>query len=171
MFGLLLAPFEGTWRVSAGKKSIALFINNHERETTYNWLWTMFFAATCAGATCSAYANRDYVSLTFQNQPLVVSQRDWIIIMSVLWSFVVICMLSIALNHYLKKSCEIRVCRGGVVLFGWRQTEGLIALGLAGTSRFELRQPSFIVSLGILSQHGMVPALVVSFRCIFLVRL
>jgi hypothetical protein len=135
--GLALAPCEGTWRVSAGKKSIALFINNHERETTYNWLWTMFFAATCAGSTCSAYANHEYVNLYYQGQPLDVSQREWIVIMCVLWSFVIICMVSIALNHYLKKSCEIRVCGGGVVLFGWRQTEGLIALGLAGKSRVD----------------------------------
>lgn len=92
----------------------------------------MFFAATCAGAWCSAYANREYLDLYYQGQPLNLSQRDWIVTMSVLWAFVIICMVSIALNHYLNKSCEIRVCGGGVVLFGWRQTEGLIALGLTG---------------------------------------
>jgi hypothetical protein len=129
---LFLDGSQGTWRVSAGKMSIASFINDHDRETTYNWLWTMFFAVTCAASICAAYANREYVSLYYQGKPLDLSQQTWILIMSVLWSFATICAVSIALNHYLKKSCEFRVCGGRVVLFGWRQTEGLIALGLTG---------------------------------------
>lgn len=110
------------------------FINEHPRETTFNWLWTFFSSSVCAGAMTSTYANREYLTFKFLGEPVSFSQRDWAIILSVLWGFVVLCILALVLNHYLKKSCEVRVCKGRMVLMGWRQFEGFIALGVAGTS-------------------------------------
>mmetsp|Transcript_1191 Transcript_1191/g.2591 ORF Transcript_1191/g.2591 Transcript_1191/m.2591 type:complete len:265 (+) Transcript_1191:153-947(+) len=123
----------GVWRVAAGKRSIEEFINEHPRETTFNWLWTFFSSSVCAGAMTSTYANRQYLTFKFLGEPVSFSQRDWTIILTVLWGFVVLCILALVLNHYLKKSCEVRVCKGNLVLMGWRQFEGFIALGVAGT--------------------------------------
>jgi hypothetical protein len=72
------------------------------------------------------------VTFKYLGQPISFSRKDWAIILAVLWGFVVVCLLALILNHYLKKSCEIRVCKGKVVLLGWRQIEGFIALGVAG---------------------------------------
>lgn len=158
----------GVWRISAGRRSIGMliqeicrlwlvvfwhacrltsvfffttlcyvtaeFINEHPRETTFNWLWTFFFASVCAGAMTSTYANRKFLTFKFLGEPVSFSQRDWTIILTVLWGFVVICVVALILNHFLKKSCEIRVCKGRLVLLGWRQIEGVIALGVAGKS-------------------------------------
>ena len=82
----------------------------------------------------STYANREYLTFKFLGEPVSFSQRDWTIILTVLWGFVVLCVVAIVLNHYLKKSCEVRVFKGRMVLMGWRQFEGFIAVGVAGTS-------------------------------------
>jgi hypothetical protein len=122
----------GIWRVSAGRISIAEYINNHHRATTYNWLWTFMFACTCAGALTGTYLNRDYVSLYFEGQSIELSRQQWIMALTVLWGMSVVCSLAIVLNHVLKKSCEVRVCNNRLVLIGWRQAEGLLAIGLGG---------------------------------------
>ncbi|KAG7373168.1 hypothetical protein IV203_033892 [Nitzschia inconspicua] len=122
----------GVWRVSAGRISIAEYVNNHHRTTTYNWLWTFMFACTSAGALTSTYLNRQYVSLYFDGQTLELTKQQWITALAILWGLTVVCCTAILLNHFLKKSCEVRVCNNGIVLIGWRQAEGLISLGLAG---------------------------------------
>lgn len=123
----------GVWRVSAGRISIAEYVNNHHRETTYNWLWTFMFACTCAGAMSATYVNREYVSLKFRGQVINLSSREWVVSQATLWGLCFVCLIAIILNHSLKKSCQARLFCGGVVVLGWRQTEGLICLGLCGT--------------------------------------
>jgi hypothetical protein len=122
----------GVWRVSAGRKSIAEYINHHHRETTYNWLWTLFFSTITATSICISYANREYIQFYFRGENISVPQSSWIVAMSTLWGLVIVCLVAVILNHFLKKSCEVRVCGDSIVLIGWRQLEGLITLGLAG---------------------------------------
>jgi hypothetical protein len=122
----------GVWRVSAGRRSIAEFVNEHHRATTYNWLWTFIFASTCAGAMAGTYLNREYVSIFFEGQSIELSRGQWILALTVVWGLAVSCILAIVLNHVLKKSCEVRVCNNRLVLIGWRQAEGLLAIGLGG---------------------------------------
>lgn len=124
----------GVWRVSAGRISIAEYVNHHHRATTYNWMWTFIFACTSAGAMTGTYLNKDYVSLYFEGQSIELTKHQWIMALTVLWGLAVVCCTAILLNHFLKKSCEVRVCKSGIVLIGWRQAEGLIALSLAGKS-------------------------------------
>ncbi|KAL3907771.1 MAG: hypothetical protein SGARI_003375 [Bacillariaceae sp.] len=120
----------GVWRVSAGRISIAEYVNNHHRETTYNWLWTFLFACTSAGAVTATYVNREYVKLYFKGEELRLSTNEWITIFAIVWGLAVTCAAAILLNHSLKKSCELRVCKGRVVLLGWRQFEGFVCLAI-----------------------------------------
>jgi hypothetical protein len=122
----------GVWRVSAGRMSIAEFVNHHHRKTTYNWLWMFMFACTCAGAMTGTYLNRDYVSLYFEGQSIRLTQQQWMIALSILWGLAAVCCVAIFLNHVLEKSCEWRTYHNRLVVIGWRQLEGLVALAIAG---------------------------------------
>jgi hypothetical protein len=148
--------------MSAGYKSIAEHINNHHRETTYNWLWTFFFSTITAASICVSYANREYVNLYFRGESFTIPQASWIVAMSTLWGLVVVCIVAVILNYFLKKSCEVRVCGDSIVLIGWRQLEGLIALGLAGTCGNDPVMTSFILRI-------MYCLTMISFRFLLLV--
>mmetsp|Transcript_23788 Transcript_23788/g.26705 ORF Transcript_23788/g.26705 Transcript_23788/m.26705 type:complete len:427 (-) Transcript_23788:1638-2918(-) len=114
----------GIWRISSGRRSIAEMVNDHHRETTYNWLWVLFCALIVAGAVCDYYSNRNNIN----GEEMTMS--EWIIMMSISWVLVLVPFVSIILNHFLRKSCELRVFggKGSFVLLGWRQAEGLVAL-------------------------------------------
>jgi len=118
----------GIWRVSSGRRSIAEMVNDHHRETTYNWLWVLFCALSVAGAISDTYFNRNHIDLFTYGGEFTTSK--WLIIMSISWGLVVVSFVSIILNHFLRKSCELRVFggKGSFVLLGWRQAEGLVAL-------------------------------------------
>jgi hypothetical protein len=95
-------------------------------------MWTFLFACTCAGAMSATYINREYVRLYMKGEQVSLSSLDWIVALAILWGLAVVCLVAIFLNHSLKKSCEVRVCSGRVVLLGWRQMEGLLCSGLCG---------------------------------------
>jgi len=103
-------------------------VNDHHRETTYNWLWVLFCALIVAGAISDTYFNRNHIDLFTYGGEFTTSK--WLIIMSISWGLVVVSFVSIILNHFLRKSCELRVFggKGSFVLLGWRQAEGLVAL-------------------------------------------
>lgn len=99
----------------------------------YNWLWVLFCSLVFAGAICDTYLNREYIKLYFQGQELNITAESWIYILVIPWGAVLISILSIFLNHFLRKSCELRVYGGKFVLLGWRQAEGLVAFVMTGT--------------------------------------
>jgi len=94
----------------------------------YNWLWVLFCALIVAGAISDTYFNRNHIDLFTYGGEFTTSK--WLIIMSISWGLVVVSFVSIILNHFLRKSCELRVFggKGSFVLLGWRQAEGLVAL-------------------------------------------
>jgi hypothetical protein len=120
----------GVWRVSAGYQSIAEWVNLHHRETTYNWLWTMFFACACAGSISGVYRNREYVTIWIKGEELVLTQREWIRIVVLMWGLVGVCIIALLFNHYLDKSWEMKFFGGYRIILGWRQAEGFVALGM-----------------------------------------
>jgi len=117
----------GIWRISAERRSIADMINEHHRETTYNWLWVLLCSLVFTGAICDTYLNREFIKLYFQGQELKITEEGWKYILVGSWSVVSVSAISIVLNHFLRKSCELRVYGGKFVLLGWRQAEGLVA--------------------------------------------
>ena len=101
---------------------------------SYNWLLVLFCSLVFAGAICDTYVNREYIKLYFQGQELNLPAERWIYALIIPWGGVLVSILSIVLNHFLRKSCELRVYGGKFVLLGWRQAEGLVAFVMTGTS-------------------------------------
>ena len=54
--------------------------------------------------------------------------------MVISWGIVFVSAISIILNHFLRKSCELRMYRGKFVFLSWRQAEGLVAFVMTGMS-------------------------------------
>mmetsp|Transcript_22570 Transcript_22570/g.55923 ORF Transcript_22570/g.55923 Transcript_22570/m.55923 type:complete len:328 (+) Transcript_22570:76-1059(+) len=75
----------GIWRISAGRESIANMINEHHRETTYNWLLVLFCSLVFAGAIVDTYLNREYTKLYFQRQELNLPAGKWIYVLVIPW--------------------------------------------------------------------------------------
>jgi len=123
----------GIWRVSAGRTSIANMVNEHHRETTYNWLWVLFCSLIFAGAICDTYFNREFIILYLEGEELNLQYENWLYILIIPWAAVLVSALSIVLNHFLRKSCELRLYGGKFILFGWRHLEGLVAFAMTGT--------------------------------------
>ena len=81
---------------------------------------------------CDTYWNRDQIDMTIEGEQIDV---PWIIVMSITWGLVLISFVSVILNLFLKKSCELRMFggkEGSFVILGWRQAEGLVALIITG---------------------------------------
>ena len=124
----------GVWRISAGKPSMAEQINQHHRETTYHWCWTLLFAIIFAGSITDYYIHRDDIELRLQGKILDwTTLKQWIQPLAIVWGAVVICVLSLILNHFATLSAQIKLCSGRVqFVVGWRQLEGLVSLGMVG---------------------------------------
>jgi len=122
----------GVWRVSAGRASLADLAIEHHRETTYNWLWVLFCSLIFAGSILDTYINREYIKFYFDGQELDIEKESWIYVLVVPWGAVFVSVLSIVLNHVLRKSCEFRLYGGKFVLLGWQKAEGVLAFALTG---------------------------------------
>jgi hypothetical protein len=122
----------GVWRVSAGRPSLADKINLHHRETSYNWIWTLCFLFIFAGSATDIYFNRDDITLRLKGEVLELSQREWLIILAIVWAFVGICLLALLFNHCLTKEVEVKFCGGSRFVLGWRQIEGIVILAMVG---------------------------------------
>ncbi len=127
----------GVWRDSAGLITTETMINQFHRETTYNWIWTGICSSIFAGAATDIYYNRELVRLRFRGERLNLTDEDWIIILSVIWSEVALCCLTVALNEvYLilwHFPCRFRREQSMFRFeFGWRQIEVIIILVSTG---------------------------------------
>jgi hypothetical protein len=123
----------GVWRVSAGRPSLAEKINLHHRETTYNWIWTLCFLFIFAGSATDIYFHREDITIRLKGEVYELSQREWHMILAVVWAFVGICLLALLFNHYLTKEVEVKFCGGrSRFVLGWRQVEGIVILAMVG---------------------------------------
>ena len=122
----------GVWRVSAGLHSIAEHITFHYRATTYNWTWTLIFVCIYAGGATDIYFNREFVTIRLQGKVVDLSNLTWIQILSINWGLVFLCLVALALNHFLIHSCQVKLGRHLRFILGWRQIEGIVSLGMVG---------------------------------------
>lgn len=126
------------WRESSGLPSVLLFRQDYSRDTTTSWIWTAFFSTILAGAATDLFIYRDLVTLQFEGQALRVSQQDWTIVLSIVWTEVAVCISAVFLNEYqvdpYPLPCRCRSRREAQndsvyrCVVGWRQVEGLIIL-------------------------------------------
>jgi hypothetical protein len=123
----------GVWRVSAGLPSLAEKICFHRRETTYNWMWTLFSSAVFAASVTDVYFNRDEVTIRIRGGGVSDIERlAWIQVMVVNWGLVCVCIGALLLNHYLTRSLELKLWGENRFILGWRQIEGIVLLGMVG---------------------------------------
>jgi len=119
------------WRESAGLPSIAdkfTTIYDGRRETTYNWIWTGWFSCIFAGAATDMYYNRDEIDIRYRGDPVSLGQKDWIIILGVVWAEVTLCAAAIVFNEFFHKACRLpctvkRSTGPYHCVFAWRQLE------------------------------------------------
>lgn len=156
----------GVWRESAGLPSLLAFnkVENggYYRETTHNWMWICMFSIIFAGSATDIYINRSDIVLRYRGQPLALVNQDWIIILSVVWSEVALCLMAIVFNEYFhtlsSSSCRLpcvvsRPAGKGRYrcVFGWRQFEGFILVVATGCK--------FWVILEYAAVDGVIPGL------------
>lgn len=127
----------GIWRESAGLPSLSDKVTTQfdgRRETTYNWMWTGFFSSIFAGAATDMYYNRDEIDIRYQGEPVTLKDKDWRIVLIVVWAEVVLCATAILFNEASLGSCRLPSCAvqrpSGLYrcVFGWRHLEGFILL-------------------------------------------
>jgi hypothetical protein len=120
------------WRESAGLSPL-FFGKKHKRETTDNWFWTAFFSTILAGSATDIYIYRNQLTITLNGQNVQVTQTDWYIVLSIVWSEVILCSLALLLNEFQVEPYKLPcLChrKGSTYrcVFGWRQIEGFIIL-------------------------------------------
>jgi hypothetical protein len=118
----------GVWRTSSGFESLAEKVSTHHRETTYNWLWLLLCICIFAGAATDIYFNRDELDVRFGEDETALSDQDWFIVLALVWSFLGLGIISVALNHYSTQSLDIRCGDRCRIVIGWRHFEGLIIM-------------------------------------------
>ena len=130
----------GQWRMSSNLPSIAEMVDSHHRETTYNWLWVLFCNLIFAGALCDIYFNRNHYEWPRASSGDGTIKHLWMTIMLTTSALVLVSFLAIVFNHFLRKSCELRVPyfhsntkKGTFVLLGWRQAEGIFIVSIIAT--------------------------------------
>jgi len=118
----------GVWKTSAGFESLAEKVSTHHRETTYNWLWLLLCICIFAGAATDIYFNREELDIRFGEDGSDLSEPGWFIVLAVVWSFLGLGIISVALNHFSTQSLDIRCGDRCRLVIGWRHAEGLIIL-------------------------------------------
>lgn len=122
----------GVWRTSSGLSSFAEKVSNHHRETTYNWLWLLLCICIFAGAATDIYFNRDELDLRFGPDETNLSERDWRIVLGIIWSFLGLGLFSVLFNHFSTQSLDFRLGTNSRIILGWRHFEGIIILFMVG---------------------------------------
>ena len=155
----------GVWRESAGLPTMMDKMNQHFRETTYNWIWIMIFDAVFAGAATDIYYNRDELEIRYEGQIVDLQDRDWIIVLTVLWGETFISFSAILFNEWFLEPAMLPCCRwhrkSGTYrcVFGWRQFEGLVMLAGLGAKFWVILEytgvDGVINGLGRLFQHNL----------------
>lgn len=131
----------GVWRESAGLPSMTDKVStlyDGKRETTYHWIWTGCFSCIFAGAATDMYYNRGEIDIRYRGDPISLKDKDWIIILVVVWAEVALCAAAIALNEVLlpkyttcRLPCTVRrTSTGGSChcTFSWRLLEFFVVL-------------------------------------------
>lgn len=131
----------GVWLESAGFPPLAELVNRHHRETTYNWMWTALFSLIFAGSATDIYYNRAELELRFNGETLNLDSGDWILILTLVWAEVGLCVAAVFFNEFFRQKRECPCVRKGEngnyrFVFGWRQIEGLLILISAGAKFF-----------------------------------
>lgn len=121
----------GVWRESAGLPRLADKIIMHHRETTYNWCWTLIFVLVTAGAATDMYFNREQITLRLKGEILVLNKQNWMQILALVWSEVLLCIVALFLNHFWTRSCKFN-CGGCRLVLNWRFLEGLLIICQVG---------------------------------------
>ena len=132
----------GVWRTSSGLASFAEKVSNHHRETTYNWLWLLLCICIFAGAATDIYINRDELDLKFGPAGTHLTDRDWWIVLGIIWSFLGLGLVSVLLNHFSTRSLDIRLGPNSRISLGWRHCEGFIVLCMVAVFYFLLIENS-----------------------------
>jgi len=92
-----------------------------------------FFEIISACSATDKFFNKENVILRLKGEVLVLSTRDWIVVLVVIWGFVAVSLIAVLLNHYATQSVVINLCGGrNQVYLGWRQAEGIVILGMLG---------------------------------------
>ncbi|KAL7568208.1 hypothetical protein ACA910_004209 [Epithemia clementina (nom. ined.)] len=127
----------GVWRESAGLPTLVDLMNQHKRETTYNWFWIMIFSIVFAGAATDLYYNRNEVEERYEGEVGNLQNNQWLWVMSVFWFEVFNCIIAIIINdlstEHRKLPCTCtRSSERYRCVFGWRQMEGIIMIAWIG---------------------------------------
>jgi len=87
------------WRASAGKKTLQDYLV-HERETCKNWIGTLLCAFIAALSVSDLYAFRNNLSFVIDGQEQKISHRNWVEVLSVVWSCVGACCAMLIMIHF-----------------------------------------------------------------------
>lgn len=90
------------WRVSAGKKTLQDRLVN-ERETCKNWCGTLLSSFIAALSVCDLYGFRNNLTFVIDGQQQKITQRNWVEVLSVVWSCVGACIGMLIMIHFWKK--------------------------------------------------------------------
>lgn len=112
----------GVWRSSAGLPAIEDVMGS-QRETTYNWLGTLFFNFITAFAICDFYGNRDHITFVIDGKVYKPARMQWVQAFSIVWGSVGICLFELMFNNYWKG-----ITRGSRVVLDGRYLEGVLLL-------------------------------------------
>ena len=108
----------------------------HDRETQYNWSWTLFSVCVYSGSLTDVYLSRNDLVLRLKGEVLNLSRLNWIRVLSINWAMAAICLIALLVNQYTKSSFGGLILKGcdgkSKCIFGWRQIEGILALAMAG---------------------------------------
>ena len=121
------------WRESAGLPTLIDLMNQHKRETTYNWFWIMIFAIVFAGAGTDLFYNRTEIELRYAGEVSDLQTDRWLWVLSVFWFEVFVCMAAIVLNEVCTEPKKLpctctRSSEKYRCVLGWRQIEGLVMI-------------------------------------------
>ena len=121
----------GVWREAADLPRLAGRVLMHHRETTYNWCWTFAFVLVTAGAATDMFFNRTEITLRLKGEILVLNLKNWMRVLALVWSEVLICIVALLLNHFWTRACKFK-CFGCRLVFNWRFLEGLVIIFQVG---------------------------------------
>ena len=126
----------GIWRESAGLQPIAdkmTMLKEGRRETTYHWMWTGIYSCIFAGAATDMFYNRAEIDIRFRGDPISLHDKDWIIILAIVWAEAALCASAIVFNEVFQNSWRLPCTIGRAKMryrcvLGWRQLEGPVII-------------------------------------------
>ena len=118
----------GVWRSGADKPTLQEMVQQRSsRETTRNWIGTLFFSTITALSVSDLYTNRQNLTFIVQGEEQQPPQQLWIQVLCVVYACLATCILVLVCNHYLTE--PLPLC-GSRFSFDWRHVEGILVLAL-----------------------------------------